>query len=74
MNRVTQQIFDNKWWFWAKGKGTHTCCDCGAVHDVVMQVTKDKKIKTKWTRNEKLTRYERRKLKRELVNAAKTTK
>ena len=50
---------DNKWWYWGKGKGTHTCCDCGLVHDVIMQVTKDKMIKTKWTRNEEATKLER---------------
>jgi hypothetical protein len=63
MGRIVDQVYDNVWWFWRRGKGTHTCCDCGLVHDVVMQVTKDKKIKTKWTRNKKLTRNERRKMK-----------
>jgi len=56
-------IKDNSWWFWKRGKGTHTCCDCGLVHDVVMQVTKNKMIKTKWARNDKKTRSERRKIK-----------
>lgn len=56
-------IQDNEWWLWAK-KSTHTCCDCGLVHDVLFKVTKDNKIKTKWSRNENETRNERRKLKR----------
>jgi Zn-finger protein len=63
------EVRDNQWWFWARGKGTHTCCDCGLVHDVVMQVTKHKQIKTKWSRNAKETAAERRKIKR---NSLKT--
>lgn len=52
-------VRDKEWCYWALGKGTHTCCDCGLVHNVVMQVTKDKQIRTKWTRNKKETTFER---------------
>ena len=58
--RIKEDIKDNTWWYWFIGKGTHTCCDCGLVHNVVMKVTDDKQIKTKWTRNKKLTKFERK--------------
>lgn len=52
-------VKDGEWWHPAR-KGTHTCCDCGLTHDV--ENGKDRKgfIRTRWTRNNRMTAAYRR--------------
>ena len=54
---------NGEWWYLPRGKGTLTCCDCGLVHDIVIHLTKKGEIKTKWVRNEKETKLERKQIK-----------
>lgn len=60
MSRVYDQIYEDEWIPWPKGKGNRLqCCDCLLVHLLELRV-KDGQIQTRFFRDNRSTAARRR--------------